>query len=304
MKLPGGLFYKGELHTDVRLKPLTGMLERLISESGSELSCLAEQVSTILTLVVDEISAIELDEHSRDDVVSKKIPIDKKIIQSLNSGDRHYLMQQLEAMIDPSPKWLTSSCGDCNELIQFQYVPGSLPVKQAGKDYPETSIFLSVGEVTVRSPTGFDEEDIAHAGDNTFATDFSTAKAENRLFSRLISQQKIPLDSARLSTEDKQLVDHLLDEMNPQVAHEVNIDCPYCQRAQIVSIDNYVWISREIHGLDEEIHQIASRYHWSEEEILNLPRSRRKRYIQLIEKTMGKYQADDYIQQMNRGLIS
>jgi hypothetical protein len=32
-----------------------------------------------------------------------------------------------------------------------------------------------------------------------------------------------------------------------------------------------------------EIHRIASSYHWSQQEILQLPRTLRKQYVELIE---------------------
>ena len=45
--------------------------------------------------------------------------------------------------------------------------------------------------------------------------------------------------------------------------------------------------STELDRLIEEIHVLALHYHWSESEILRLPRSKRRRYLALLERTMA-----------------
>jgi hypothetical protein len=37
----------------------------------------------------------------------------------------------------------------------------------------------------------------------------------------------------------------------------------------------------------DEVHAIAWHYHWSESEILDLPRARRRRYLDLIASSLG-----------------
>jgi len=44
--------------------------------------------------------------------------------------------------------------------------------------------------------------------------------------------------------------------------------------------------------LYEELHLIASRYHWSEADILRLATSKRRRYLRLIESRAGAGQAE------------
>jgi len=39
--------------------------------------------------------------------------------------------------------------------------------------------------------------------------------------------------------------------------------------------------------LFEDVHQLATRYHWSEEEILSLPRKRRVQYVEMALRQGG-----------------
>ena len=284
MELPGGLLLNGSLRRDLSFKPVTGALERIISESGLTSNGLAQQITLILSEALDTVAGLAVDEE---------------LVCSLCSADRDYLMQQLEAIIAPAPKWLTVSCRSCHELMQFQFIPGSLPVKAAAEGFPETRIMLSIGELGIRVPNGRDEEIIASQTDNEDT-------AVDLLLSRLLTSDDQSIDIKHLNTADKELIDQMLDNMSPQPAQAASINCPYCNHYQDITIDSYDWINRETGGLDKEIHSLAIHYHWSEKEILALPRTRRKRYIQLIEQSSGMYQAEDFMHRdkgMNRGVM-
>jgi hypothetical protein len=47
-------------------------------------------------------------------------------------------------------------------------------------------------------------------------------------------------------------------------------------------------VRRRVDELLEEIHLLASRYHWSEKEILEVPESRRRVYINLCWRPVGE----------------
>ncbi|MEN8177709.1 MAG: hypothetical protein ABFS39_03735 [Pseudomonadota bacterium] len=273
MKLPGGLLCDGRLRRDYRFKTVTGELERALSESGFHTDTLPEQVTRILSRSLHEVAGLAVDEA---------------LIRSLSAGDRQFLVLQLDALLDASPRWIPARCGGCAEQIQFQIVPGSLPMKPAGDGYPETRLNLSLGEVSLRVPNGADEEFISiQAEDNGLVL--------HALLSRLLSSQGWPVDVSQLTDEDLEALDQVLDEMSPQAGLTASIECPHCRLGQQAAIDPYAWIVRETESLDEEIHTLAFHYHWSESDILQLPRGRRERYLQLIDRSLGKYRADDLI---------
>lgn len=280
MELPGGLLCDGRLRRDYRFKAVTGELERALSESGLHTQTLPEQVTRILSCSLHEVAGYAVDES---------------LLRSLSSGDRQFLVLQLEAWIDSSPRWITALCSGCGERIQFQIVPGALPMKPAGEGYPERLLSLSIGEVSARAPNGGDEEFISTRPEED-------ATVLHALLSRLLSSQGRPVDVTRLTDEDLESLDQMLDQMSPQAGLTAGIECPHCHLGQEVAIDPYAWILRETGALDQDIHTLAFHYHWSEKDILQLPRARRARYLQLIDRSLGKYRADDLIHGMQGGM--
>jgi hypothetical protein len=78
-----------------------------------------------------------------------------------------------------------------------------------------------------------------------------------------------------------------LAEADPLVAFGVACDCPSCAAAVEPGIDLEGLALRQLaarqHGLLHEVHTLASRYGWTEAEILAVPPARRARYLDLIE---------------------
>ena len=275
MTLPGGLFRDGNLHLDYRFKPVTGVLERAFAESGLNTDTLPRQVSRVLASSLAELGGLAVDED---------------LVRALSAGDRQYLMRQLEALIDPGPRWTTVVCRGCEEFIQFQVEPGDLPVKRAGTGYPHQAIQLTQGEAWVRVVTGADEEALARdVGDAESGIHY--------LLQRLVTVGGSPVDPRRLSESDFQAIDDLLDKMSPQPALTALVECPYCQLAQDAVLDPCAWLARESSALDQDVHLLALHYHWSEQDIFSLSRSRREIYLRLIEQSLGRYRADDLIRE-------
>lgn len=267
VELPGGLFQDGERHRDCSLKPITGRLERDVAESGSGIQSLPEQVTRILTHAVDRIAGQS---------------ISKDRVRQLCSGDRQFLMLQLQSALHPGPRWLTRACRGCREAVQFQLKADQIPVKPAGRQFPKAEVLLSIGKVNIRVPNGGDEEAVASSvRDPEFAL--------KTLVGRLVSVGQESVDADALSREDQLQIDRTLDEMSPRAGQMIAITCPYCEQKQDLSIDHYGWITEPGRGLYQEIHTIALHYHWSENDILSLPSRRRKTYIRLIEQSLGMH---------------
>jgi len=266
MELPGGLLHDGRLRRDYRFRAVTGGIERALAESGLQAANLAQQVSLVLAASLQSLAGR---------------PADLERVRALCSGDRQFLVLRLATLLDPAPRWITLNCGGCAEPIQFQVLPDHLPVTSAGDGYPQRTLALSIGEVRLRVPNGADEEFIAAS---------RADDPQRALLSRLIDA-----DVERLSETDRQSLDLALDEMTPQAGLTADIQCPHCGLAQPAAIDPYAWVVSETGDLDREIHTLAFHYHWSERDILDLPRRRRARYLLLIDRSLGKYRADDLL---------
>ncbi|RKH55917.1 hypothetical protein D7V93_21525 [Corallococcus llansteffanensis] len=62
--------------------------------------------------------------------------------------------------------------------------------------------------------------------------------------------------------------------------------CPQCSAWLELELDPFALLARELRGgaarLESEVHCLAFHYHWSEADILALPRARRWRYLELL----------------------
>lgn len=269
--LPGGLKLDGEIRQDFEFAPITGKLEREIIESAVGVNSLAHQVTKILVSALISLAGQ---------------PSNERLVRMLSSGDREFLILRLHCLIEPEAQWVTHSCNECEELVQFQLHNNELPIKNAGKGYPQTSVVLSHCTAKIRVPTGADEEALA---ENCKDHDAALTLILKRLITLEENNKEVELIE-KLTSADLSLVDQILDSMSPQTSQSVNIICPYCSNEQHFSIDNYEWIVKESRCLEDQIHTLAFYYHWSEQDILLLSKNRRSHYVALIERGLSKTQ--------------
>jgi len=76
----------------------------------------------------------------------------------------------------------------------------------------------------------------------------------------------------------------------PEVAQAALAACPACGASNEIAVDPYLVLAASPEELFVEVHLLASAYHWSEAEILALPRARRQLYLRLIDRARGMVQ--------------
>jgi hypothetical protein len=76
-----------------------------------------------------------------------------------------------------------------------------------------------------------------------------------------------------------------MEALAPPLSGEIQGQCPECGAAVRLWFDVQSYVQRELRYdaefLYEDVHQLAARYHWSEEKILSLPRQRRVQYVEM-----------------------
>jgi len=74
----------------------------------------------------------------------------------------------------------------------------------------------------------------------------------------------------------------------PSLTEAVTVECPACGNSHELHFDPVRYSLAELRdaaaGLYEEVYLLASAFHWSEDAILSLPRSRRARYAERIRR--------------------
>jgi hypothetical protein len=84
--------------------------------------------------------------------------------------------------------------------------------------------------------------------------------------------------------------------MAPEIATHLQTHCPSCETENHLPISAYATLQRPVGDLYAEIHRLANTYHWSESDILGLPRARRQIYLQLIDQSRGMQNRQSFIE--------
>lgn len=277
MELPGGLLWGGALQRSFCFKPVTGTLELTLAESGWSARSHPERVTAVLCAALHRLG----DENG--------VSADR--VRSLCVGDRQFLMRKLAAHIDDRVFWLTVACSECREKLDVPVRHSELPVKPAGEGYPETVMETSLGLLRVRVPTGADQEVLARIEDDD--------RALGVLIERITAVAGAEtegggVDVSRLSPDELAAIEARVEAMAPEVASHLLVTCPHCLSENTVPITPYACLERPVGELFSEIHRLAFWYHWSERDILELPRTRRQLYLDLIDRTRGLHGAGSF----------
>jgi len=93
------------------------------------------------------------------------------------------------------------------------------------------------------------------------------------------------------SPRDVGRVERLMELLSPSLSQELQGACPECGELTRFYFNVRTHVERELAYesafLYQDVHVLAARYHWSEEKILLLPRSRRLQYAELAMAATG-----------------
>jgi hypothetical protein len=140
--------------------------------------------------------------------------------------------------------------------------------RNAGRASGDGWIRLRSGAISFRLPTGADQLAISAHHD-----------PRRELIRRCIRP-------AGVSSAAIRRVERALEAIAPSLAQELSGTCPECGAAFAVYFDPRRFTLAELRGqaafIYEDAHLLAEQYHWSEAEILALPRDRRLRYTEMV----------------------
>jgi hypothetical protein len=262
--LPGGLVTAAGLARDFAFAPANGALELALSEVAGDAASTPEAVSLALLAALESLAGAA---------------VSRQRVDALCVADRQFLMRELARHLGDEGGWFDARCGACGARFDFRLSYRDLPVKPAGPDFPHARVRLGSRQVSLRVPTGADQLRLL---DDALDDD-----PESRLLGALLEIAD-GFELARgASAEERRLLEDALEETAPAICNEVAAPCPECGHVTPVGIDPYAVLARAGDDLLGEIHRLASNYHWSEAEILALPRHRRQRYLQLIDRSRG-----------------
>jgi len=269
MQLPGGLVRDGQRLRHFAFRPVDGALEAVLATAAgvARAAGTPAAVTAVLAAALAEVGGR---------------PATAEVVRELAVGDRQFLARQLAAHLGRDPVWLTADCRACAEAFDFPIRQAELPVKEAGPGFPYAEAETAGARVRSRVPTGADQEAIAGLPEE---------RAVRVLLERCLAGGGGRLDDlGDLDDAGLAAIEAAVEAAAPEVALAALAVCPACGAENEVAVDPYLGLAADGTGLFEEVHRLAFVYHWSEEQILALPRDRRQLYLRLIDRERGLVQ--------------
>jgi hypothetical protein len=275
--LPGGLVDDaGTVHDEVELRALSGRDEELLAETAGNTAAL---VTAVLSRCVERIGAIS--------------EVDAGVVRRLLVGDRQFILLRLrELTFGPDVRGsVPCPWPDCGERVGISFSTTDVPVTQSEDKGPVYTYVLSdaalsdAGEarrtVEFRLPTGADQELLSPLlGQNE-------AEALSGLLERCVLQRAGGgADVAVLSPLARQEIEAEMERVAPGLDLLMAATCTACGRQFDAPFDLQGFFFGELRVTAEllyrEVHYLAFHYHWSEQEIMEMGRDQRSRYIAVL----------------------
>jgi len=283
-QLPGGYVDgTGRVYRSVELVPLTGREEECLAGHQNQVS--ASLVTTLLSRCVRTIGTIS--------------PITEDMTRQLLVADRQFLLLKLREMTFGDQVQATILCPwpNCGNQVDIDFSTRDIPIEESADKGPTYSITLSPeaiqkggmqpdeSHLVFRLPNGEDQETLAPLMANNEAAAFTG------LLTRCIQQIGSERDPSpekinQLSPGARMEIEQAMQAQAPKIDLTLGANCPECHREFTMPFDLQQFFFGEWHTshdlLYREVHYLAYHYHWSEEEIMDFPREKRRKYIEVL----------------------
>jgi len=281
--LPGGYVDRdGVAHREVEVVPLSGREEELLAGRSTVSAAL---VTAVLERCTRRIGAIS--------------PPGREVVRGLLVADRQYLLLKLREATFGDQVQGTVRCAwpDCGAKVDIEFSIRDIPIRESEQKGPVYEMDLSPEaawqdeqgalhrRLSFRLPNGADQESVGPL----LAVNESEALTE--LLARCIlsigSWRNLTASQiAELSPLARLEIEKCMEQTAPAVELSMEVGCPECGRRFTVPFDLQDFFFGELRTshdlLYREVHYLAYHYHWSEREIMEMPRDKRRSYIAIL----------------------
>lgn len=282
--LPSGYVDQtGVVHRRVQLAPLSGREEEYLAGNHRRES--ASLVTTVLSRCMRRIGSV--------------CPVTENVTRKLLVADRQYLLLKLREVTFGDQVQAAIFCPwrDCGKKMDIDFSTRDIPVRESEDKGPIYQMKLSLEaalttdggqmyrEVTFRLPNGGDQEAISPLVYE------NEARALTMLLGRCIQSigpWQEPGDElvSKLSPSARLEIEQRMEAVAPQVELTMEANCAECGREFAIPFDLQAFFFGELRTsrdlLYREVHYLAYHYHWSEREIMELSREKRRKYIEVL----------------------
>ena len=205
----------------------------------------------------------------------------KKDFARMDIGIRNFFLYQIREKLFGKNINFLISCPNCGEKLESEFELQN-EISFDKNSEAELFEFLSEGyNIKYRLPNSFD---LASA---SICKDVNSAR--EKILNCCINESYQGNDQIPPSKLPEEIILELSEEMsdkNPYSETLLNLTCQACKHTWTTVLDIALFLFKEIdfyaQNILRDIHLLASAYHWSEEEIINMNVNRKNWYINLI----------------------
>jgi hypothetical protein len=169
----------------------------------------------------------------------------------------------------------------CGEAMEVELGAEELSALQRAAENAGPPLLTVAGEqFPLRRPTGADEEAWRRAD----GRDLAQSMAESLVV------DEFRLHFRRATARDKRWLEEanrVMGEADPLVDFRLRLNCPFCATQESYRVDLAELSLRRFRSAQQAlivgVHRLATRYHWSEREIFEVPTWRRRMYLALLD---------------------
>lgn len=196
-------------------------------------------------------------------------------------GCRDTDMLTLRALLFGELAQVRLRCADCAEELEFALEIRQLLTRDGPAEDADEPIEVALGEwaVRFRLPTPADLLAVGQA---------APAEARSLLMERCVvtvTRDAQPASAANLPAEVQEKLAEAVAQADPDADLRLDAPCPACghHTSAVVDAASFLWAELDAwaRGILAEVHLLASRYGWTEPEVLALSPRRRRHYLEL-----------------------
>ncbi len=206
---------------------------------------------------------------------------DPQALAALPVGERdRRLLELRERLFGPSMTGIVS-CGACEERLEVEVAIDELRAPPTGVDRAGQSLTAGEWEVHFRLPNSRDIASIEGLRDEQPAR---RALLQRCLLEVTRRGENVP--ASEVPDDVAALIGQRMAAADPQATAEFPVACPDCNHSWSAPFDvaAFLWTEVDVWArrMLRQVHELATAYSWSEDEVLRLSPARRARYLELI----------------------
>jgi hypothetical protein len=217
----------------------------------------------------------------------QEIPPDRSFFWHLEVSQRTECLLRLSTLGDSTTFTVTLRClnPECYEPIEVELsLEELMALQRQAQAHPFVAVQLGDQSFRLRRPSGLDQRRWL---EQVFRDERATVRA--MIQTLLLDPSLGQLDPLWLGQDGwVEAFNQAMEEGDPLVNFSLGVNCPYCETQSTYAIDLGALALQRLRKAQQHllrsIHRLARHYHWSEAEILTIPRWRRDYYLAQIER--------------------